>query len=42
MDEEVTNDLITAVWVAMDATDGDEGEVQDIVDQALQTWAPKD
>ena len=39
MDEDVANDLISAVWYALDM-DYHESAVRDVVEQAIRTWEP--
>jgi hypothetical protein len=40
-DENARNDLIAAVWAALDAG-ADDSDVRDHVEQALDTWSPND
>jgi hypothetical protein len=41
-EEFLEDELVAAIWQAMDATGGDADAVQDAVDQALHTWSPQD
>ena len=41
MNEELTNDLIAVIWPLLDEG-ASKGEIQDAVNNVLDSWTPKD